>query len=392
VRVSFVIPWFAENPGGGAETLCLEFARRLAGAGHDVEVLCTCCRDHDANWNENHLPPGRQTAREGYAMHRFPVTPGDHRVFGELNQRLLAGDILTYREELAFFTNSIRSDTLMDFTRTRSADRALVFLPYLFGVTFDGIREFGGRAVLWPCLHDECYAHMKLFADALPRARAIVFNSGTELALAQRLYGTIPEHAVIGMGCDLPAAAEPQANNPQASTAVPYALYLGRKSPEKNLPQLVEFFRRYAASRPGSELHIAGKGDPIPMGHPSIRDLGFLSQDSKARELRSAVTLVMPSLRESFSIVVAEALAHGTPVLAHAGCAVARDLVSAGNCGLYYAGYDEFAACLDILFTNRPTRDALGCNGREFVRQRLRWADKVDALARFLSRVVPHAN
>ena len=43
------------------------------------------------------------------------------------------------------------------------------------------------------------------------------------------------------------------------------------------------------------------------------------------------------------------------------------------NGGLYYANRDEFVECLKLLVGDVALRNAIGANGREYVRQNYRW-------------------
>ena len=52
--------------------------------------------------------------------------------------------------------------------------------------------------------------------------------------------------------------------------------------------------------------------------HPAVRTLGFRPEAEKWDALTGATALVMPSPHESFSFVLLEAWAQGTPVLATA--------------------------------------------------------------------------
>lgn len=385
MRVSFIVPWFGESLGGGAETLCHEFADRLHAAGHDVEVLTTCVREHDANWSRNHYASGQEVSRAGYPVRRFAVRPGDRALFLGLNDRLLAGHDLSYREELSFFENSINSDDLVEAAARRAGERALVALPYHTGIAWTLLNRLEGQVVLWPCFHDECYASMKLVAGAVQKAMALIFNTASERELAQRLYHDIPASAVIGMGLDAGKWREPFRGDD--ARALPYFAYVGRKSPQKGLPELLAYFGRFAEEHRGAELLVAGKGARLLPAGRAIRDLGFLDEPAKRSLLAGATALILPSRNESFSIVILEALACGTPVLVSGDCAVTRGHVISGNCGLYYSGYEEFAECAAVLLGRRDLRDALGANGAAYVGQHFRWDDKVRSLAEFLGVV-----
>lgn len=74
-------------------------------------------------------------------------------------------------------------------------------------------------------------------------------------------------------------------------------------------------------ARTGAELHLVGPGRP-PGGRPlpeGVRLLGRLTDDDRDAALASAAVLAAPNLAgESFGLVVAEAMARATPVVASA--------------------------------------------------------------------------
>ena len=388
MRISFVIPWFGRDLGGGAETLCREYAERLASAGHDVEVLTTCSRDHNADWYENHHSAGRTMDDAGFAVERFAVDRGSRNIFGGLNERLMRGDVLSYREEAAFFHASINSVGLVKALDSRLGTRAVVALPYPFGLTRAVVHAADGRAILWPCLHDEGYARMKLTADMFQRAAGIIFNAEGERQLAEAMHLVAAKSAVVGMGVELPAG---ETNHSRAAERSPALLYLGRRSGAKGFAQLCRMFAAYRRQGGQWELWVAGKGDAVPAGAEGVRDLGFLTVEQKWEALRQAAALVMPSRLESFSIALLEALAVGTPGLVNARCAVTRGHVEAGRCGLHYADTAQFVEAALMLERRNDVRHALGENGRAYVAQNFAWPQRIDALLRFFAEVAPYA-
>jgi phosphatidyl-myo-inositol alpha-mannosyltransferase len=107
-------------------------------------------------------------------------------------------------------------------------------------------------------------------------------------------------------------------NSPKASG--PTILFVGRHEPRKGLAVLLEAMTLLP---PTVRCWIAGEGPDTAelkaryAGDPRLSWLGFLSEDEKIARMRAATVYCAPSLRgESFGIVLIEAMAAGTPVVA----------------------------------------------------------------------------
>ncbi|WP_246101947.1 glycosyltransferase [Methylobacterium terricola] len=108
-------------------------------------------------------------------------------------------------------------------------------------------------------------------------------------------------------------------------------LYVGRLSPEKGVLVLAE-----AAIRAGRRVTVIGDG-PLAgalAGHPGLDLRGALTPDAVQAAMARAAAVVVPSLwYEGLPMVVAEAFAAGTPVVASRIGALAS-LVAEGETGL----------------------------------------------------------
>jgi len=91
-------------------------------------------------------------------------------------------------------------------------------------------------------------------------------------------------------------------------------------------------------------------------------------------------------LLESLSIVTLEALAQGTPILVHGSNDATRYHCLAGNCGLYFYGYADFALTLDYLQTHPDARQQLGRNGRDYVEANYAWDRVMERLLAAVER------
>jgi glycosyltransferase involved in cell wall biosynthesis len=150
--------------------------------------------------------------------------------------------------------------------------------------------------------------------------------------------------------------------------------------PKKGIESLLE-----ACSLVGSELQwrlaIAGWGSPEYLSQlkKRIHALGIehrvellgevLSEAKKRLFERSDVTLV-PSHTENFAIVVAEALAHGVPVIASKGTPWSR--LEDMKCGLWVDNDPKVLADAIRRISTMPLQD-MGSLGREWMRKEFSW-------------------
>lgn len=134
-------------------------------------------------------------------------------------------------------------------------------------------------------------------------------------SLAQEWAPLVPDAQVVDNGVDLSNFAFSA-----VADAPPYAFWSGRIVPEKGLHLAIDAAR--AAGLPlvfaGPKLNPAYWAAEIaPRLGPDLTHLGHLSHRDLAHHLgRARVAIVSPRWEEPFGLVVAEALACGTPVAA----------------------------------------------------------------------------
>jgi phosphatidyl-myo-inositol alpha-mannosyltransferase len=177
------------------------------------------------------------------------------------------------------------------------------------------------------------------FHTAIPRSRAMAAaysmlqpameKLSARIAVSEAARRTLVEHlggdAVLipnGVALHGFADAEPLPGWPGEGGALGF---LGRfNESRKGFAVLAEAFAELARTRPALRLLVAGPGDAaeaIRAIPPQFRDrvtmLGMVSEAGKARMLRSVDVYVAPNIGgESFGIILTEAMAAGTPVLA----------------------------------------------------------------------------
>jgi len=159
-------------------------------------------------------------------------------------------------------------------------------------------------------------------------------------------------------------------------------LYMGRLHPIKGIEQLLDACNILKdRSRVNWMLTLAGQGglQYTRVLKERINKLGLCKQiqfagevinDAKQQIFRMADVLIVPSLTESFSLVVAEALAHEVPVIASTGTPWNR--LDEMGCGLWVSNDPESLAAAIEKITQLPLRE-MGLKGREWMEKEFSW-------------------
>lgn len=225
------------------------------------------------------------------------------------------------------------------------------------------------------------------FHTAMTRSRAISAAQGLLQLVLEKITARIAvsdlarrvqvEHLDSG-GWEIPngvavsryAEAVPLQGWPGPGGAVGF---LGRfTEPRKGLPILLDAFGRVAATRSGLRLLVAGPGDPAELSEPvpaGVTFLGKLSEPDKARMLRSVDVYVAPNTGgESFGMILTEAMAAGTPVLA-SDLDAFRRVLDGGRAGVLFPVGDSaaLATTLGDLLDNPERRSGLSAHARQVV-------------------------
>jgi len=187
-----------------------------------------------------------------------------------------------------------------------------------------------------------------------------------------------PPIAMIPNGVDVPRTAPARSGG-----GVRTALFLGRIYPVKGLPTLID---AWAQAQPEDwRLVIAG---PDEAGHQreveaAVAAAGLedvvsfpgpvFDDEAKTALLHSADLFVLPSLSESFGMAIAEALAHGVPVVTTT--AVPWPQLEARQCG--WRAAPEAEALAEVLGratgATSETLQAMGAAGRELIAAEFGW-------------------
>jgi glycosyltransferase involved in cell wall biosynthesis len=298
---------------GGVETNVREVTRRLRAAGDDVRVFASDLYD-EGRWERrsNYAP-----TVDGVPVERFPVRK---RLVPGLTMPMMVGlvDALAESGADVIHAHSHRYGHVLEAAAV--AERRRVPLVVSAHYHPAGPREPPIKRGLLR-IQDVGFG-----ATAYRVARALVAQTEYEAGLL-REFAPPDRIRIIPPGIDLAQWESPGSDRPPAA-GLPseYFLFVGRIAPNKGIPLLLDAVARLAPAerRPvvlmgrdwGERTDLEARARALGIE----RDVLFLGHVEDPREyravIRGAVALVLPSEYEAFGLVLLEAMAAGTPVVA----------------------------------------------------------------------------
>ena len=167
----------------------------------------------------------------------------------------------------------------------------------------------------------------------------------------------------------------------------PMALYVGRVAFEKNIDFLLRMAAELREMQPDVLLVVAGEGPAEKSLHQlaielhlqnNIRFIGYLDRNTELNACyKAADVFVFSSKSETQGLVIIEAMAQGTPVVAIAELGTKSILIEGD--GALIAPEDEviFAERVNSLLQDKKVRNALGVKARAYVEEK--WTSRAQA-------------
>ncbi len=387
MKLALVVQRYGAGIAGGSETLCREYAERLA-AHHDVTVLTSCARDY-VTW-ANDLPPG-VTSERGVTVRRFPASrernPGRFRDLSALVFGVTRAP--RDREEAWFRENGPEVPALIDHLRAHGGEYdRILFFAFRYYPSYFGLPVVADRAILVPTAEEDPAIQLAVLERFFALPSGYIFMTPEEGTLVTTSAGgRIAPGAVTGIGIELPPPAPARSLLDSLGLPDRFILCLGRVDKNKGAHTLAQFFVQHLAGggEPATLVFAGPATIPLPE-HPRIRALGFVSQEIRDALLAHATLLVVPSPFESLSIALLEAWNHGVPALVNGHCRVLDGQVARAGGGVSYRSPLEFSEALDYLLTHPDEARQLGEHGRAYVDREYRWPVVMERVESVLTR------
>lgn len=359
MRILHVVPsFYPAYSYGGPIRSTFELCRHATELGCEVRVLTTDANgsDHVLDVDKNEEVQVPEGFRVRYCARRLP-----HSVSPTLMQLLLP---YMRWADLVHLTAVYNFPTFPTLFGARLLKKPLVWSPRGALQRWEGSLRVGPKSV-W----DFLWYHT---ADC----RELTMHV-TSVQESQEVLARFPklQTKMIPNGVDVPDSLHRIESNGELRL-----LFIGRLDPKKGIEALLKAGALLGSAVPWC-LAIAGWGDAgyVSQLKEEIKTLGLsdrvemlgpvVSKEKKELFECSDVALV-PSYTENFAIVVAEALAHGVPVIASKGTPWRR--LEEMKCGLWVDNHPESLAGAIRRISTMPLHD-MGLRGREWMQSEFSW-------------------
>jgi phosphatidylinositol alpha-mannosyltransferase len=367
MRIGIVCPYLWDIPGG-VQAHVRDLAETLIGLGHQVSVLAP--GDEDSAGLPDYVVAAGKTVPIPYngsvARLQFGLVSAT-RVRRWLRQGEF--DVVHVHEpappSLSLLT-VLLADVPLVATFHAASTRSR-FLAMFDSVVQAVLERLSGRIAVSPAARKMIVEHLGGDAVVIPNGVSVAHYAGA---------------------APLPGYPRPVADGGTIG-------FIGRyDEPRKGMAVLLAALRELVRLRPGVRLLVAGRGEQEdflaelpPELAGSVTMLGMISEADKASLLRSVDVYVAPNTGgESFGIILLEAMAAGTPIVAsdlqafrrvlgaderqHRATGAAAPAGTQPEAGLLFANRDVpgLTAALDRVLSDPELRDRLSAIGAELVR------------------------
>ena len=313
---------------GGIDRFTEVLATGLAGAGHDVTVLC--CRKDGAPLHEAADGVRIERIRSSYALHRllylpYPL-PAPWSLVAAIRRLLPRADVVHVQD--ALYGSSVAVLAAAKRRRTPSVlTQHVAFVPQ-HNVVLDAAQHVAiatlGRCARLASAVTTVNPAVADWVTSTWNVPAAAFPVGVPVA------SPVPDRGAVRDRLGLPRDRF-------------LALFVGRNVPKKGLDHFLDAH--------DDDYELVAVTDRPATDDPRARFVPFMPHESLQQLLGAVDAFVLPSVGEGFPVVIQEALAHGLPVVTTEG-----------------DGYDRYVTPEDVVFVE-PSGDAIRAALRRLVHE-----------------------
>ena len=282
------------------------------------------------------------------------------------------------KEELeALGSQVFHSPTLFNFIKENKNNyKAIIPITIDYSHVYYTTLYAPEKTIVIPTMHYHKTAFRSTLTQVFTKAAYIAFNTTAEQKLARKIFGMhMAPHSIVSVGIELSAPSDWAVTQEKYNLPDEYMLYVGRVDQGK-LNNVYTYFLNYKKVYPNSDLKfvLVGKQYSDPFNHPDIIYTNFVEEQEKTSIIQHAKIVINPSLYESLSLILLEAMALKKAMLVNGNCNVLKEHChKSNNAALYYTNEKSFIDKLHMLDSSTNLRLEMGEKGYSYVNSNYDW-------------------
>ena len=395
-NIAFVVVRYGLNINGGAEYHCRMLAERLTN-DYNVEVLTTCVDNYRTGEN---LEFKEKEIINKVIVRRFKTNPTHPELENFYKKKAKPAyklrrflykchflAIASYffpvwhfkeKEELEALGRQVfHSPALFNFIKENKDNyKAIIPITIDYSHVYYTTLYAPEKTIVIPTMHYHKTAFRSTLTQVFTKAAYIAFNTTAEQKLARKIFGMhMAPHSIVSVGIELSAPSDWAVTQEKYNLPDEYMLYVGRVDQGK-LNNVYTYFLNYKKVYPNSDLKfvLVGKQYSDPFNHPDIIYTNFVEEQEKTSIIQHAKIVINPSLYESLSLILLEAMALKKAMLVNGNCNVLKEHChKSNNAALYYTNEKSFIDKLHMLDSSTNLRLEMGEKGYSYVNSNYDW-------------------
>ncbi len=375
MKICMVLEFFIPHYNGGGEHRYHEIAKRLVNRGHQVDLLTMKVKnvpelENIDGINVYHIgpcisnPPNRSMAdfiKYLFSVSRWLLTHEYDVIDAQAYSPLLSSSIISNIKKTPLIgtihdTSSSNGDQWI-----QSSKLANFMENFLVNLKFN-----------------------KIMTVSHATKNSLVNDFGVNESKIEILYN----------GVDIPKYDAVKVNQIHENQLI----FVGRLAPHKHVDHLIEVLVNIHKKVPSVNLLVVGKGEEKEnllklVEQNALEDIVTFKQDLSDEELitniKESEILVLPSTREGFGMVLAEANCCNKPVVTYASGGTV-EVVEDGYNGYLIESENvpELENKITYLLENKELQKRFGNNGRQKVETEFNWDNIVDNYVSLLESII----